>query len=232
MTRRFGKRVSCAAMALTSAMAVEKAVACGPPSLSPATIARVTGDGDILLQDGRSLRLAGLQTTRSLGDRAPKPGDAIAFGAISDEADRWGRLPALVFTRDESGGLTLLHETAIANGARVRPEAGLGDCLRLLSRIEARAAPAARGEAGRFDRIEAKVQRVGEGRSALFVWLPDRGGVRTMGVVQKRHLARFTTAGVDVKALGGKTVRLRGVRGARNAAAIAIASPEQIEIVR
>jgi hypothetical protein len=232
MMRRVGKRVSCALAALLLAQTGSRAVACGPAELTPATVARTTAEGDILLQDGRTLRLAGLQPARGAEGGVLKPGEAVAYGLIAADADRWGRLPALVFLRDGGGAWRLIQEAAIADGARVRPEPELGDCLSLLSRLEATAAPAAHGEAGRLDRVEARVRRVGEGRSALFVWLPDQGAVRTFGLVQKRHLARFVAAGVDVKTLAGKTVRLRGVRGVRNAAAIAVVAPEQIEIVR
>ncbi|MGL5115051.1 MAG: hypothetical protein ACRC7C_06970, partial [Beijerinckiaceae bacterium] len=207
------------------------ALACGPAHLTPATVARTAPEGDILLQDGKTLRLAGLQPMAAAGGR-PGPGERIAYGLIAEEPDRWGRLPALVFVADAGGGWALLHEMAIRAGVRVRPEAGLGDCLPLLSRLEAKAPPAPHGESGRFDRVEARVQRVGEGRSALFIWLPQTGSIRTMGVVQKRHLARFATAGVDVKALAGKTIRLRGVRGIRNTASVAVTGPEQIEIIR
>jgi hypothetical protein len=210
-----------------------QALACGPERLEPAVIARVAPEGDLLLADGRTLRLAGLH----LPERAIvplRPGETIAFGAL-DEPDRWARLPAVVFALPDGGDPVWLQEHLAASGrAAVRHEPALGACWPLLATAEAKAKdrPDLPAEPGRFARIEGRVGRVGEGRSAHFLSVFDAGGVRVTGVIQKRHLRRIQQGGVDVQALSGHIVRLRGVRGLRNPQTIAVTRAEQIEIVR
>jgi hypothetical protein len=210
---------------------------CGPDRLERGTLAQVSADGDLRLADGRSLRLAGLHRPGD-GDRPAalpvKAGDTLAFGLL-DEADRWSRLPAIVFALPDGGDPVWLQEHLAATGrALVRWEAALGGCWPLLAAAEARAQalPRLAAEVGRFARVEGRVSRIGEGRSAHFVTLFDADGQRVTGLVQKRHLKRLKDAGVDVAGLKGHIVRIRGVRGPRNPQVIAVSRAEQIEIVR
>ncbi len=210
---------------------------CGPAALEPAVLERVAADGALVLQDGRLLRLSGLHRTPG-DDRAlwPRPGQALAIGLLDDRPDRWGRLPALVFTLDGNGQGTWLQERLIDAGqALARPEAGLGGCWPLLARAEAEAkrrAPDPLAEAGRFARVEGRVGRIGEGRGALFIALFDGDGGRVTGLVRKRLLPRLLQAGVDVQGLRGHVIRLRGTRSVTNSAVIPVTVAEQIEIVR
>ena len=136
----------------------------------------------------------------------------------------------------EGGDPVWLQQRLIQGGAALaRPEAGLGGCWPLLSRLEAEAEAALPGtppEAGRFARVSGRVSRVGEGRGAHFITVFEPGGGRITGLVRKAHLARFRQAGVDVPALRGHVIRLRGVRSATNPALIPLTAAEQIEIVR
>ncbi|MGL4241886.1 MAG: hypothetical protein ACRCTI_12300 [Beijerinckiaceae bacterium] len=206
---------------------------CGPERLERATLARVAADGDIHLTDGRVLRLAGLH--RPDGGLVPlRAGENVAFGGLA-ESDRWSRLPAVVFALPEGGEPVWLQEHMAARGqALVRFEPALGACWPLLLKAEARAAalPVALPEPGRYARIEGRVSRVGEGRSAHFVTIFDSAGQRLTGMVQKRHMARLKRGGVDVSSLTGQIVRLRGIRSLRNSKVILLTRAEQIEIVR
>jgi len=209
---------------------------CGPAVLERAVLERVTPQGDLQLKDARLVRLAGLHVVAP--DRAawPQPGAPLALGLLDDKADRWGRLPALVFTLAEGETPLWLQQALVGRGAAVaRPEQSLGACWPLLAAAEAgaeRASPALPAEGGRFARVLGRVSRVGEGRSAHFVTLWDAGGARVTGLVQKRHLGRFRQAGVDVLALRGHLIRLRGVRSVANPALIPLLAADQIEIVR
>lgn len=227
-----GKRV---AIGIWAALAAPASADCGPAALERAALERVTPEGDLLLKDRRLLRLAGLHLATPGAAPWPQPGAALAVGLLDDRPDRWGRLPAIVFALPESGGPRWLQQGLIEGGAALaRPEPGLSGCWPLLLKLEATAEsrlPATPAEAGRFARVSGRVSRVGEGRSAHFVTLWD-AGIRVTGLVQKRHLARFKQAGVDVPALRGHVIRLRGVRSATNPAIIALTSVEQIEIVR
>jgi hypothetical protein len=229
---RRGAVLAVAAAAMLAA-AAGAALACGPERLERGVVARITPEGDVLLADGRALRLTGLH--RPARAIVPlRPGDAVAFAGL-DEPDRWSRLPALVFALPQDGDPVWLQEHLARSGkAAVRFEPALAACWPLLTAAEAgaRERPDLPAEPGRFARVEGRVARVGEGRTAHFVNVTGADGERLTGIVQKRHLRRLQAGGVDVSALRGHIVRLRGVRSLRNARAIALTRPEQIEIVR
>ncbi len=209
------------------------AFACGPEVLERAAVARIGGPGEIVLADGRLLRLAGMYVPA--GASLPiQPGDAVAFAALA-EPDRWQRLPSIVFALPDDGEPVFLQAWLASSGrAAIRFEPALGGCWPLLIAAESKAhsVPPLPVEAGRYARVEGRAARVGEGRTAYFITLIDAAGGRTTGMVQKRLLPRFKLSGVDVEMLKGHIVRLRGVRSLRNPHVIAVLRAEQIEIVR
>jgi hypothetical protein len=209
---------------------------CGPDALEQAQLQSVSPEGDLVLADSRRLRLAGLFLQKPDLTAYLKPGDAIAVGILGETKDRWSRYPALVFTLKDIAGPQWLQETLLRGGqALARPEEGLGDCWILLKKAEAvmrSSLPKTAPEGGRFARAEGRVQRVSEGRSAHFITLFDASGGRITGLIQKRHMKRFSEAGVDVGQLRSQFIRLRGVRSVRNASVISLTMPDQIEIVR
>ena len=233
---KLGIRGKCVAMGLWVALGAPASADCGPAALERAVLERVTADGDFLLKDQRLLRLAGLHLAAASAASWPKPGEALAIGLLDEGPDRWGRLPAIVFALSDGGSPEWLQQRLIEGGAALaRPEPGLSGCWPLLQKLEAAVEarlPATHPEAGRFARIAGRVSRVGEGRSARFVTVWTENGIRVTGLVQKRHLARFRAAGVDVAALRGHVIRIRGVRSATNPAVIPLTGAEQIEIVR
>ncbi len=209
---------------------------CGPASLITTTLERVTPEGELILGDSRRIRLAGLHLGSVNADHWPRSGETIAIGLLSDEKDRWSRLPAMVFTIADGQPLEWLQQRLIERGAALaRPEPGLDGCWSMLTQAEAKAEaalPRPAAEPGRFARISGRVQRVGDGRSAHFINLFDRSGERVTGLVLKRNLKRFKDAGVDVTQLRGQFIRIRGIRSATNATVIPLTQVEQIEIVR
>lgn len=229
------ERLSLAVVALLLGSGIT-ANACGPETLQETTVRRVVASNDIETDGGQRLRLAGVTLEQDALHGVLLSGQKLAIGILSNDVDRWSRSPAIVFLPTARGGWQLLQERLILNGAaRAQPERGLGDCWPVIAAVERATEtrqPPLRREAGRFDRVAGRVSRVGDGRSALFVWLGGPRDQQSFAVVQKQHLPMFLRAGVDVRALTGKTVVLRGTRGQRNAAAIAVVLPEQIEIIR
>jgi hypothetical protein len=219
---------------LSAVVAPAFAEPCGPARLEIVTVSRVSPDGDIVLSDGRALRLAGVQATAAVLFKTFLPRERLAVGALTETPDRWARFPALVFKLPDAGPPVLMQQDMLASGlALARPERDLGSCWEIMTKAEARATdlPQTIMEPGRFARVEGRVSRVGEGRSARFISVYDKDRQRTTGVVQKKNMKRLAEAGVDVAKLSGQTVRIRGVRGLRNPATIALTMVEQIEIV-
>ncbi|MGL4635099.1 MAG: hypothetical protein ACRCWF_03885 [Beijerinckiaceae bacterium] len=209
---------------------------CGPDNLSSGIIKSLSPEGDLTLEEGPVLRLAGLHLPENIDLTPLKTGQTIAYGLLTDTKDRWSRHAAVVFAMPTDGQPVWVQQKLVSEGkALIKPEANLGACWGLLKTAEALARPRilpSPVEAGRFARIEGRVSRLGEGRSVWFVNVFDRSGQRITGVVQKRHLRRMKDGGVDVNALQGQTVRLRGVRSIRNTGVIQLTSADQIEIVR
>ena len=215
---------------------------CGPSQLERGTVSTITHGGDIVLTDARRLRLAGLHYQTGLDHQSYlspstlKSGDQLAFGVLGENKDRWLRYAAMVFKLDGDRPPDWLQRRLLSEGrALIRPELDLGACWALLKQTEAefsRNLPKSVPEGGRFTRVEGRVLRVGEGRSAHFINLVDPLGERITGLVQKRYLRRFKEAGVDVSQLRGQSIRLRGVRNVRNISVIPLTMVEQIEMIR
>jgi hypothetical protein len=199
-------------------------------STSEATLDKLTPENELLLSDGRLIRLAGVVLTGKPPDLAP--GARLSLTIIG-EADRWNRLPALVARTGQSQ--TLQHDLLSNRRALVRPEPGLGGCLVLLQQAEATSPlpfPALPRDAGRFARLEGRVIRLREGRSAWFISLPDGEGRTAAAMVQKRDLQRFKLAGRDIATLANMRIRVRGTRHVRNPELIPLTHPDEIEIIR
>jgi hypothetical protein len=221
------------ALAGLTMVAASPAAACGPDALERGILARIGPAGALHMADGRAIRIAGMDNVRP--ELLPlRPGDAIAFGALA-EADRWGRTPAIVFIVPADGEPVFLQSWLAGTGrALIRPEPALGPCWDLLRQAEASAAtrPTLIDAPGRYARIEGRVLRIGEGRTARFIAVRTADGRMVSGLVTARNLAGLARAGVDLKVLTGHIVRLRGVRSLRNPRIIAVTRAEQIEIVR
>jgi hypothetical protein len=228
---------ACAGLALLFGLgAAPLALACGPTLLERAVVDRVTQDGDIILQDQRRVRLAGLHLLEFRAAMWPRSGEIVAVGLLGEGTDRWSRHAGLVFILPHQGEPIWLQHHLLQNAdAIARPEAALGDCWARLARVDrltARKPVHLAPEAGRYTSISGRVQRIGEGRSAHFISIIEPTGNRVAGMIQKRHLKRFRDAGVDVATLQGHVIQMRGVRSAANPAVIPLLLAEQIEIVR
>jgi hypothetical protein len=209
---------------------------CGPDILENVRLEKVNAEGDLLLYDGRKLRLAGLHLVRHEALGFLKPGESLAIGLLGPAKDRWSRLQALVFVIKPDASPEWVQERLIREGAALaRPEEVLRDCWPVLTRIEAglgKKLVVTKAEGGRFMRAEGRVHRVSDGRTARFIGLTDHEGVRVTGMIQKRDLKRFSDRNVDVDALRGHVIIIRGVRNLRNPTIVPLNSADQIEIVR
>jgi endonuclease YncB( thermonuclease family) len=214
--------------------------------IGEATVRAVTPDG-IALEDGRTVRLAGIE----LGSAPDLPaGITIRLKRLGAETDRYGRLAAHVFI-PEGGDERWLQADLVAQGfARV---ARVGDpaCAKLLLAKEESARTARVGlwgEAvyvvgkaedpagilkgrGRFALIEGKIVSVRESGGTIYVNFGRRWSEDFTVTIAKRNERHFTAAGLAPKSLSGRRVRIRGWIEERGGPWVEAARPEQIEIL-
>jgi len=195
---RSGARAG-AALALALALAGPASAACGVAA-GTARIAEVTERLEIRLEDGRLVRLAGLDvpdTPRGGAETAANArsflggrlvGREVALVALAARPDRWGRFLADLSLAEPSGGgasaasLLLLS----AGFARVRPEFETRGCVaeRLAAESKARAAGLGLWNDPDYSILEATdVEELAE-RDGRFVLV--EGIVRRVGVGRAR----------------------------------------------
>jgi Staphylococcal nuclease homologue len=202
--------------------------------------------GDIVFASGGRARLGGL----ALGEGAAAAlaalvGASPRVAELSPSRDRWGRrVVDLVDTSGQSVALDLL-----ARGlAFVRPERDSGGCD--AERLDAESAARVAGEGvwakpgaaldaadpaalarqdGRFALVSGVVRRVGEGRAKVYLDFAGRNGFSV--VVARKAEPLFRRAGVDLRALAGRKVLVRGVVDMRFGPRIEIGDPSMIELL-
>jgi endonuclease YncB( thermonuclease family) len=208
------------------------------------------------LQDGREVRLAGIEPIA--GDRA-KPSRAAALSAIlagrdvilrgeDDTPDRYGRQPSFVFVASSETpvqALLLTQGEALVSGAVPNKE-----CAAVLASAEAagRAAkngiwadPAAIKNAespgdilagiGRFTVVEGKVLSVRQAGATTYLNF-GRNWTRDFAVtISRRILPAFEGAGIAPKSMENRRIRIRGWVEAHGGPRIEVLHVGQIEVL-
>jgi endonuclease YncB( thermonuclease family) len=235
------------------ALLVSHAVAqesCKLTALGTAQVAAVRDGRTLSLADGREVRLAGLEVAdgsrdalqRLIGDRA------VRLEVLSAELDRYGRVVAFVFAGDAQQSLQLV---LLEQGqARVAARAGGKACAEALLAAERAARAGSRGlwadpnfalltpengarlraERGHFTIIEGKVLSVRDSGSTIYLNFGTRWTRDFSVIVLRRNQRIFNEAGLVLKRLEGRRVRVRGVLEQRRGPVIEADAPEQIEI--
>ena len=242
------RAASLATLTLAFTAAARGEEACRFVTIGTATVRAASTDG-IALEDGRMVRLAGIE----LG-AAPElaAGTAVTLKRIGAEADRYGRLQAHVFT-DDNGTERWFQADLVARGiARVSTRVGDPVCAKRLLGHEnsARAArlglwgepvyvigkaedPAGVLESrGRFALVEGKVVSVRESGGTIYVNFGRRWSEDFTVTIAKRNERMFAAAGLLPKSLSGGRVRIRGWIEERGGPWVEAARPEQIEVMR
>jgi endonuclease YncB( thermonuclease family) len=225
--------------------------ACGVASGS-AKVEAVTERAEIRLDDGRLIRLAGLDIpTRGGFDAVAEArarlagwtGRTVAVALLAARPDRWGRWLADLALPDGPDASTELLNAGLA---RVRPEFETRGCEaeRLAAEATARAAGSGiwndpdsildaadldvlRADDGRFVLIEGVVRRVGVGRSRVYLDLGRRGGFSV--VVARKGEPGLERRGIVLNSLVGQEIRVRGVLEDRFGLRIELVDPLMIE---
>ena len=223
--------------------------ACRFVAIGGATV-RAASDAGIALEDGRIVRLAGIELAKSVELPAGTTLTLKRFSAAS-ETDRYGRLNAHVFIAEDNAERWFQADLIARGLARVSSRVGDPACARLLLAKE-QAARAAKlglwGEAvyvmgkaedpaevlkdrGRFALVEGKVLSVRESGGTIYVNFGRRWSEDFTVTIAKRNERAFSAAGLTPKSLSGRRVRIRGWIEERGGPWVEAARPEQIEVL-
>jgi endonuclease YncB( thermonuclease family) len=218
-------------------------------------VAAVIDARSFRLQDGREVRLAGIEPVATQ-DRASQiealaailNGRDVSLRGDDDGPDRYGRQVAFVFLVPSG---TLVQEEMLAQGAAVA-SATVTDlpCESLLLAAEAAARQARRGiwanslaikntespgdilaGTGRFMLVEGKVLSVRQAGATTYLNF-GRNWTRDFAVtIPRRVLALFEAAGIATKSLENRRIRVRGFVEARGGPRIEVLRVGQIELL-
>ncbi len=176
--------------------------------------------------------------------------EVVLRQAELQKADRYGRVVAYAFTARDGVERSVQADLIAAGFARVAAQVGSRDCAaELLGREDAaRSAklglwassyydslnadnPAAvLAQRGRFALVEGKVVSVRESGATIYVNFGRRWTEDFTVTILKRNARNFSAAGLELKKLAGRRVRVRGWIEERGGPWIEAARPEQIEI--
>jgi len=217
-------------------------------------VAAVIDARTLRLEDGREIRLAGIEPARS-----EKSDDTSALSAIvagrdvslrgaDDTPDRYGRQTAFVFA---GASETPVQAQLLAQGeALVSADVADKDCAAQLSAAEAAARQAKQGTwadpaaiknaespgdilagIGRFTIVEGKVLSVRQAGATTYLNF-GRNWTRDFAVtISRRMLPAFEAAGVALKSLENKRIRVRGFVEQRTGPRIEALHAGQIELI-
>jgi len=201
------------------------------------------------MDDGREVRLAGIETLTDGGAAlgALVAGRNVTLRGETDAPDRYGRQPAFVFVERAETPVQsrlLAEGNALASGA-VADKA----CAAELAAGEAAARRARRGiwadsaaiknaespddilaRIGHFTVIEGKVLSVRQAGATTYVNFGRRWTRDFAVTISRRVMPAFEAAGISVKSLENKRIRVRGWIEARGGPRIEALRVEQIEM--
>jgi endonuclease YncB( thermonuclease family) len=235
---------------------------CGGDEIARGTVAKILDGRTFILEDGREVRLAAIEVAPQGGVEAAgraaaaaldalAAGDQVVLRRAESGSDRYGRLLAYAYAvRD--GEQFLLQRELVADGlARVSARV-VSPCARdLLDRekaardaklglwadpyydvLDAETAKDALAHRGRFALVEGKVASVRESGPTIYVNFGRRRIGDITVTILKRNERSFSAAGLDLRNLAGRRIRVRGWIEARGGdrAWIEAERPEQIEM--
>jgi hypothetical protein len=204
------------------------------------------------MQDGREIKLLGIEPIARRRDSGIAALTSIAherevtLHGDGDAPDRYGRQPAYVFL---AGSATSVQVGLLADGeALVAAEAGAADCRADLLAAESDARRGRRGVwadpsaiknaensgdilagMGQFALVEGKVVSVREAGTTIYLNFGRRWTRDFAVTISRRAGAAFEAAGIKLKSLENKRVRVRGFVEQRGGPRIEIRQIGQIE---
>jgi endonuclease YncB( thermonuclease family) len=254
------QRVRCAASVLcafafvAAATAPAGAAGCSFEPQGEGRVAAVIDARTLRLQDGREIRLAGIEpsatgkSNRTSALSAIVDNRDVTLAGDDDTPDRYGRQPAFVFLASSD---TPVQHLLLAQGeALVSGTIADKDCAAALLAAEAEARRAKRGTwadpaaiknaespgdilagIGRFTVVEGRVLSVRQAGATTYLNF-GRNWTRDFAVtISRRMIGAFEAAGISLKSLENRRIRVRGWVEARNGPRIEVVRVGQIEQV-
>lgn len=247
-------RASLTAAALLAGASSAGRAACDLDLQGEGRVKAVINARTLRLDDGRTIRLAGIEAPD--GDqnaamatlRALAQGRDITLHGTDDSPDRYGRQRAFVLVY---GKETSLQAELLAEGqARAAGTVADPACAMELLQAENAARTTKRGlwsgsgalknaersadilaEVGRFAVVEGKVSSV---RQAGTIWYVNFSRRRIEGfaaTISRRMMPTIEAQGLSLTSLAGRRVRLRGWVTRRGGPRIEVVHPGQIEVI-
>jgi endonuclease YncB( thermonuclease family) len=250
--------LACALLAIASAA---HATGCAFAAQGDGHVAAVLDARTFRLQDGREIRLAGIepvtlqQTTANRGAAlsAILDGRDVIVRADDDTPDRYGREAAFVFlTSSETPPAEKLVQTELLIRGEALVSATVTDreCTAILMEAEAAGRQARNGiwadttvikntespgdilaGIGQFTLVEGKVLSVRQAGATTYLNF-GRNWTRDFAVtISRRMLPVFEAAGIALKSLENRRIRVRGWIEARGGPRIEVLRVGQIEVL-
>jgi endonuclease YncB( thermonuclease family) len=233
--------------------AVAHAESCAFTTIGTSTVRAVT-DNEIVLEDGRAVRLAGIADVAHPDISAALPaGRAIVLKRLgaAPETDRYGRIAAHIFIIENDAERWLQADLVARGSARASSRIGDAACAKQLLAHENSARAAKLGlwaepyyvitkaeepgevltRRGRFALVEGKVLSVRESGGTIYVNFGRRWSEDFTVTIAKRNERVFSAAGLEPKKLAGRIVRIRGWIEERGGPWVEASRPEQIEVL-
>jgi endonuclease YncB( thermonuclease family) len=226
------------------------AAGCSFESQGEGRVGSVVDNRTFRLEDGREVRLAGIQTvaTGNAALTALIAGRDVTLRGETDAPDRWGRQPAFVFT---DGAATSIQGQLLTRGEALL-SADIADkgCAAELAAAEAAARLAKRGtwadstviknserpgdilaRMGQFVVVEGKVLSVRQAGATFYANFGRRWTRDFAVTISRRMMASFEAAGINLKSLENRNIRVRGWVEQRGGPRIELLHVGQIEMI-
>ena len=237
------------AIALTVTGPALAASACGFEAQGEGRVSAIIDARSFRMDDGREVRLAGIETVADGGAAlsALVAGRDVTLRGETDAPDRYGRQPALVFVEQAA---TPVQNQLLAQGDALA-SGNIADrsCSAEFSAAEAAARRARRGiwadsaaiknaesagellaRIGQFTVVEGKVLSVRQAGATFYINFGRRWTRDFAVTISKRVWPAFEAAGISLKSLENKRIRVRGWIEARPSPRIEAAQVGQIEM--
>jgi endonuclease YncB( thermonuclease family) len=247
---------TCSLLFLAATAGPVRAAGCSFEPQGEGRVVAIIDSRSFRLEDGREVRLAGIEPVISETAKANHAsalaaivaGHEVALSSEDDTPDRYGRQPAFVFL-DHSG--TSVQSLLLAQGAAVVAATVTDrDCAFVLNAAEAAARQAKQGiwadpaaiknaespgdilaGIGRFTVVEGKVLSVRQAGATTYLNF-GRNWTRDFAVtISRRMIPAIEAAGTALKSLENRRIRVRGWVEARGGPRIEVLRVGQIEVL-